>query len=281
MYFVSVRTTNNAGLVSTLTTSDGQYLKLPTAPADANYSLQSNTVCESDSVQFVNSSNNSTSWAWSFPGGNPSTSSLEHPKVLYPASGLYNATLIAYGPGGNDTITQSISVALQNSAIASFEVNDTILFLPNAFLATANNSANADSFYWDFNDGSISTDTDPWNVYNQAGTYNVMLIASNEFCVSDTTYISVTVSENTTSVIENEFSGINVFPNPTHQHWMIYSSVFENVSIQITDVSGRIISEFELNSIYTRIDASKWSNGVYFLKTLEKDKANIIKLIKN
>jgi len=280
MYFVSVRTTNNAGLVSTLSTSDGQYLKLPTAPANANYSLQSNTVCESDSVQFVNASNNSTSWLWSFPSGNPTTSTLEHPKVLYPSSGLYNVELIAYGPGGNDTIQQNVSVALQTSPISSFEVNDTIIYLPNAFLGTINNSTDANSFYWDFNDGNNSTDIDPWNVFTQAGTYNVMLIASNSFCGSDTSIIAVTVSENTTGVSENNFNEISVFPNPAHDYWMIHAPNKNEISIQLKDVIGRIVFSSEINSEYTRIDLSEWSNGVYFLE-LNGDTLQTLKLIKN
>lgn len=280
MYFVSVRTTNNAGLLSSISTSDGQYLKLPTAPAIANYALQSNTVCEADSVQFINSSNNSTSWLWSFPGGNPSTSTLEHPKVVYPGSGLYSVELIAYGPGGDDTIQQSVSIALQQGAQSSFTVNDTVIYLPNAFLATNNTSTDADSFYWDFNDGHTSTDSDPWNVFTQAGTYQVMLIASNEFCLADTTWMEITVSENTTGLPEISESTFSIFPNPFQNTFIIKSEREISCPIRITDLRGRLILESNFHQGLTPIDLSVFSEGVYFLIVQNSEGSMVYKLVK-
>ncbi len=265
MYFVSVRTTNNAGLVSSLTTSDGQYLILPTQPASANYALQNSSVCINDSIHYINSSVNSTSWLWSFPGGTPASSVLQHPKIYYPSSGLYSSTLIAYGPGGNDTITQNISITLQPLPVADFTVNDTLLFLPNAFLATQNNSSNASSYYWDFADGNTSTDTDPWNLYNQNGTYNVMLISSTGFCNGDTSYISITVNQ-ASSIEENGMSDILVYPNPAKNNIWIQKSVSGKIKMEIYNSLGEIILLQDLFNPITSIDVSNFSRGIYFIR---------------
>lgn len=53
-----------------------------------------------------------TSVQWLFPGGTPNTSTSMTPGVTYPAPGSYNVTLIVYGPGGNDTITQLNAVTI-------------------------------------------------------------------------------------------------------------------------------------------------------------------------
>lgn len=279
LYFVNVKITNGAGLVSTVNSSDGQYLILPTAAASANYQLQNSTVCESDSVQYVNSSNNSTSWSWSFPGGSPSSSSLQHPKVKYTASGLYTSTLIAIGPGGNDTLTQTISVALQPLPVSLFTVNDTILYLPNAFLATSNNSSNANSYYWDFNDGNISTDTDPWNLFTQTGTYSVMLIASNEFCNADTSYITITVNNNL-GLNETVGNSISVYPNPLSDYLFVNPYQNKTSKIILMDLTGKIISNFHTDQNIQILDMRKYAAGTYLLKVESEDETEIFKIIK-
>src|SRR6185436_9489400 len=57
---------------------------------------------------FDSSSNNPTSWQWSFPGGNPSSSTDQNPAfICYDLPGVYDVTLITTGPDGNDTLTLS------------------------------------------------------------------------------------------------------------------------------------------------------------------------------
>ena len=62
--------------------------------------------CLEDTVQFVNHSamsNNNATWSWDFPGGNPSTSNEENPKVVYSNEGMYNVTLTVTDDYGSDT----------------------------------------------------------------------------------------------------------------------------------------------------------------------------------
>ena len=52
--------------------------------------------CMNDTVQFVDHSSirlSSASWEWFFPGGTPSTSTLENPVVVYSTPGSYDVTL--------------------------------------------------------------------------------------------------------------------------------------------------------------------------------------------
>ncbi len=52
--------------------------------------------CMNDTVRFVDHSAvrlNSASWQWSFPGGNPSSSTQEDPIVVYPSPGYYDVSL--------------------------------------------------------------------------------------------------------------------------------------------------------------------------------------------
>lgn len=60
--------------------------------------------------------------------------------------------------------------------IASFQVEDTDDFLTKKF---SNFSQNASTYAWNFGDGNTSTDENPSHTYASAGTYSVVLTASN------------------------------------------------------------------------------------------------------
>lgn len=69
----------------------------------------------------------------------------------------------------------------------SFEKNDFTVSFTNA-------SNNATSYTWDFGDGNSSTDENPTHTYAAEGTYEVVLVASDDNGNSDTKTSSVTVS---------------------------------------------------------------------------------------
>ena len=64
--------------------------------------------CINDTVQFVDHSAvrfSSATWQWSFPGGNPSSSNLENPIVIYNHPGTYNVSLTVNDAYGSSTQT--------------------------------------------------------------------------------------------------------------------------------------------------------------------------------
>jgi Zn-dependent metalloprotease len=63
-----------------------------------------------------------TSWNWSFPGGNPSTSTDQYPVVSYSSLGTYTVTLQVTNAFGNDTEIKINYINIQN---ASFMCDDT------------------------------------------------------------------------------------------------------------------------------------------------------------
>ena len=59
----------------------------------------------------------------------------------------------------------------------------------------SNESISATDFAWDFGDGTTSTDRDPVHVYEEVGTYTVMLTASDKLNASDQTTREIVVEE--------------------------------------------------------------------------------------
>ena len=81
------------------------YTVLPQIPV-ANLEANSTTLCSGNSITFSSTSSGiPTSFAWSFPGGTPSTSTNASENVTYANSGSYDATLIATNSQGSDTLT--------------------------------------------------------------------------------------------------------------------------------------------------------------------------------
>ncbi|MFN4079601.1 MAG: PKD domain-containing protein [Saprospiraceae bacterium] len=157
-------------------------------PPTAGFSANGTSGCAPFTVQFVNeSSENATSFQWSFPGGDPATSNAENPTVTYNAAGVYSVTLIAGNPAGADTLELVNYISVGAGPVAGFG------FATNGFEASFTNSSNnAASFSWDFGDGSGSTQQNPTHTYAQDGVYTVVLIATNA-CGSDTAVQTVTI----------------------------------------------------------------------------------------
>ncbi|GAB4323854.1 MAG: hypothetical protein Kow00127_16530 [Bacteroidales bacterium] len=64
-------------------------------------------LCAGDTVQFTDlSTGNIQSWIWTFPGGEPATSSLQNPEVKYETPGLFDVSLTISDGNQNLTITK-------------------------------------------------------------------------------------------------------------------------------------------------------------------------------
>ncbi|MCK4678189.1 MAG: DUF5060 domain-containing protein [Bacteroidales bacterium] len=65
-------------------------------------------ICTGDTIQFTDlTSGVITNWLWQFPGGIPSTSSQQHPLVIYNNQGIYNAILTVVNDFDTATITKT------------------------------------------------------------------------------------------------------------------------------------------------------------------------------
>lgn len=86
----------------------------------ANFTSNTTTVVEGGTVNFTDlSTNNPTSWTWSFPGGTPSSSTSQNPNVVYNTAGVYNVSLIssnAIGPSSQETKSGFITVTSCSSS---------------------------------------------------------------------------------------------------------------------------------------------------------------------
>lgn len=145
--------------------------------------------CAPLEVQFTNLSQfaDSTSYSWRF-GANEGISRAVNPTYTYFTPGVYTVSLSATNVLG-DTITETKSMIIEvfEPPRAQFNVRPRVVLIPDQPLFTDNNSFGANSFLWDFGDGSTSTEFEPQHFYQQEGTYDISLIAYSTDGCTDTT----------------------------------------------------------------------------------------------
>jgi gliding motility-associated-like protein len=150
-----------------------------------------------------------TSCQWNFGDGTFS-GSLSPTNVFVnnsPFDKIFTVQLIATNNYGcRDTSNKIIKVFPR--PIALFQANPNTVFVPNEPVLCSNLSSGAISFDWSFGDNTTSTDVNPSHNYQQAGSYQITLIATNSRGCKDTFDLpSKIIAENASGVdIPNAFS---------------------------------------------------------------------------
>lgn len=118
------------------------------------------------------------------------------------AGSAFPATAGAYATvkGSNNCNLGAVKIAF-NLGSVSAEADATPVATGCAPLNVqfSNGSANATSYFWDFDDGGSSSAATPAHTFQNSGVYNVMLVAINpNACKThDTAYVTITVSSDT------------------------------------------------------------------------------------
>ena len=173
-------------------------IKQLTVKADpvANMFLLSDNGCAPFSTQILNNSTGQIdSVRWLFGNGQTSTllQPLKTPNYLNPnrTDTIYTITLIAHNICASDTIKKPITVKA-NQVYTAFTMSKNTGCIPLSvdFTSTVIGATN---FVWHFNDAanSISFDNNPTFVFNEPGTFPVMLIAQGS-CGADTITRNIT-----------------------------------------------------------------------------------------
>lgn len=146
----------------------------------ASFQANKQTGCAPYMIQFQNNSQSATDYKWTFPGGNPATSTDPNPLVSYSTKGKYDVSLIASNVFYSDTNTQKEFVEVRSkpqvnftSSVQGFKVQFT------------DQTIDGTNYIWDFGDNKASFMKNPVHDYGVEGEFNVKLIVQN-ICGVDT-----------------------------------------------------------------------------------------------
>jgi gliding motility-associated-like protein len=172
-------------------------------PAVIDFNAVKDGNCESLTFLFTNLSKHPagkpfgpTSFAWDFGDGTPITPTNDAPVThAYVAAGTYPIRLILLDTNFcNQGDWKSLNLGVVANVVARVSTPSMGCAPYNAFFN--NTSLGGHDYFWDFGDGSTSTEMSPTHLYNNIGTYNIRMIVvdSNTCNKRDTLDFSITVN---------------------------------------------------------------------------------------
>ncbi len=244
-----------------------------------------------ETITYTNTSENATSIAWTFEGGNPASSTENTVTVTYATAGNYTTTLTAYG-ANNEQNTKTVGVNVSaaptpvfnvdfTADVTTIETGETVHFTNNTTVTLNDEPYTSTIYYrWIFGaiNGATSTDVNPSYTYESAGLYSVTLAASDEeintldifggwFPIqTKEDYIIVT---DPVSVDENAISEISVYPNPTSSVINIAAEGMQNITI--IDMTGRVVMSKDVNSNFETISTEGFAKANYMVRIATTD----------
>jgi gliding motility-associated-like protein len=146
----------------------------------ANFTMDDPHGCEPHTVNFrgaespfVDQTHETYEYRWDF--GDGTTGKGRFPAHVYDSAGTYYVSMEATGEGGSDVATDTIVV--YKVPDVDFDVDPKLVMLPDQVMHGFNFTDHATDYTWDFGDGATSGRKNPEHIYEELGTYDVVLTA--------------------------------------------------------------------------------------------------------
>ncbi|MCR9290690.1 choice-of-anchor B family protein [Saprospiraceae bacterium] len=139
------------------------------------FQVSSTEGCIPFSVDFIDNSDTTVGYLWTFEGGTPATSTEANPMVVWNTPGNFDVSLTVETESGSFfTIDRPQYITVRGLPLSNFDFNVT-----GADVDFTSTSDDADSFSWDFGDSNGSSEENPSHTYTAAGSYTVTLTVTN------------------------------------------------------------------------------------------------------
>jgi PKD repeat protein len=174
------------GLDGTSNITDLQdYITISDNPVIAGFVVVPNFGTPPLTVKFTDISKGViTNWNWSFGDGNYSNE--QNPVHTYTNIGTYTVTLNASNPlaFNMNTIPGAVKVNAPPPVVAEFVGQPVVGTYPLSVVFTDLSYGYPTSWNWTFGDGNYSSAQFPTQIYANAGSYTVILVATNQYSTS-------------------------------------------------------------------------------------------------
>ncbi len=231
------------------------------------------------------SSNGVETYAWTFEGGTPATSSDPNPIVNYPNAGIYDVELIVSNTFGSDTLVKNNYITSSELPAADFSADVTVGEAPLT-VTFDNLSTNVNALSWTFGGGNPanSNELNPVVTYENPGVYAVGLLVVNDFGSDQETKINYINVSAPVSVDEKAdlMAELKVFPNPVQEEFQLAFVLQQKtlLDIYIVDAKGAKVKTLLYGNVRAgesilSFNKNALGAGTYFL-IIQDNEQNIL-----
>jgi gliding motility-associated-like protein len=122
-------------------------------------------------------------WDWNFgdpASGGDNFSTEQNPSHEYTAEGVYEVILLVEDANGC-VDSDTVDLVVEPAPVADFITDSVCLGNVMTFINQSFSTGQPiSSYYWEFGDGSTSTDANPTKTYSEPGNYDVLLVVETE-----------------------------------------------------------------------------------------------------
>lgn len=135
------------------------------------------------------------------------------------------------------------------------------------------------TYFYDWGNGTTSSDSAALVHYNSPGTYTISLTVSNNITDTSAIYKQVVKVKSVDEKLND--AQISIYPNPALNSCFVKydETIFKQASIEVYDQLGKLVLKEILNS-NNQINISLLNSGMYFVRFYGKNYNKISKLVK-
>ena len=201
----------------------------------STFNASNNGGCVPVEVTFTPDFSNYDSYSWDSNSQNIGLGgSLTY---TFNSAGSYNITLTTTLNGCSSSTILATPIVVDAYPVAAFEPSSDMFTEPNQGLSFWNNSSGAQTYLWDFGDGSTSIEIAPFHIFNNQENQGItvtLVAASNLGCTDTATYL-----------IEFDPGLIYYIPNTFTPDGDQYNQVFKPIFTYGIDVNNYLFEVFD------------------------------------
>lgn len=224
-----------------------------------------NAVCMDTSISFINNSSISSGsivqFEWDF--GDGASSNQANPKHVFQQVDTFEVSLVVTSNNGcTDTSSQQVIISPQ--PIASFSYSSACPGSDLNFINLSTSNISNPSYFWEFGDGTSSTDFEPNKTFNSPGTYTVSLTINENGCTDDT---SLTIDVLPAPIADFTYSNLSCvdrmvnFTNSSSITSGTITSYYWNFGDGSTSSEEDPAHEYAISGTYEVVLIARSSNG--------------------
>ncbi len=237
-------------------------------------------MCQNSYISFSdNSVGRPSTVSWLFPGGVPSTSTIETPSILYSNPGTYDVIMVTKTGLEVDSVIKNDYITIRPGALTTTPTGLTLVCTNNVNQTTdyTTSSASATSYIWELYPATAGTITNNsasctilW-ANNWNGISSLRVRGSNDCGLGPwTVYMDITCTSCVGINEKEQAQPVSVYPNPSSSNMnvAVNTGTTEILNVKLMNALGTVVYNEKISTtgkLNHTINVGKLAEGMYFL----------------